>query len=109
MSGATSDVIDRYFDADERQDVDDIVALFTDDAEVVDEAQTWRGTERIKAWRKGPASKYQYRTTIFETKQLGPVDFLLKGRLDGNFPGGTADLTWRFTLAGDRIKTLRID
>ena len=108
MSDATSDVIDRYFDADERQDVEGIVGLFTDDAEVVDEAQTWRGTEGVRAWRKGPASKYQYRTTIFETKQLGPVDFVLKGRLEGNFPGGTADLTWRFTLAGDRIRTLRI-
>jgi hypothetical protein len=34
--------------------------------------------------------------------------FLVTGRLVGNFPGGTADLTWRFTLAGDRIRQLEI-
>ena len=109
MSDPTPNVITRYFEADDRRDVEGVVELFTDDAEVVDEAQTWRGTERVRAWRKGPASKYEYRTTIFETTQLGPVEFVLNGRLEGDFPGGTADLTWRFTLSGDRIKALRIE
>jgi hypothetical protein len=109
MAHPTPEVIDHYFDADDRRDIDGVVALFTDDAEVVDEAQVWRGAERVRAWREGPASKYQYRTTIFETKQLGPDEWLLIGRLEGNFPGASADLTWRFTLAGDRISRLRID
>jgi len=30
------------------------------------------------------------------------------GRLVGNFPGGTADVTWRFTVLGDRIARLHI-
>ena len=29
-------------------------------------------------------------------------------RLEGNFPGGVADLNFRFTLAGDRIAELVI-
>jgi hypothetical protein len=33
---------------------------------------------------------------------------VLTGRLAGNFPGGTADLTWRFTLDGDHINRLDI-
>ena len=30
------------------------------------------------------------------------------GRLEGNFPGGTAQLHWDFTLAGDLIRRLEI-
>lgn len=29
-------------------------------------------------------------------------------RLEGNFSGGTANLKWRFTLAGDPIRHLHI-
>ncbi len=32
----------------------------------------------------------------------------MTGRLQGNFPGGTAALKWRFNLAGDRIRNLHI-
>jgi len=109
VSDPSADVVDRYFDADGRRDVDGVVALFTDDAEVVDEAQTWRGKERVRAWREGPASKYRYTTTILDRTRVGPDEFVLSGRLEGNFPGGTADLTWHFTLAGGRIKALRIE
>jgi hypothetical protein len=30
------------------------------------------------------------------------------GRLTGNFPGGTADLTWDFTITADKISRLVI-
>ena len=109
VSDPSPDVIDRYFDADDRRDVDDVVALFTDDAEVVDEGQTWRGKDRLRGWREGPASKYQYTTTILDTTQVGPDEYVLSGRLEGNFPGGTVDLNWHFNLAGGRIKRLRIE
>jgi hypothetical protein len=35
-------------------------------------------------------------------------EYVLTGRLAGNFPGGTADLTWRFTLDGGHINRLHI-
>ena len=34
--------------------------------------------------------------------------FVVTGRLTGNFPGGTAELKWDFTVAGDRISQLVI-
>jgi hypothetical protein len=35
--------------------------------------------------------------------------YLVNVRLDGNFPGGTVDLRFTFTLAGERITRLRIE
>jgi hypothetical protein len=34
--------------------------------------------------------------------------YLVTGRLTGNFPGGTAELQWRFTVHGDLISRLEI-
>ena len=108
MSIAIPDVITRYFEADARRDIDGIVALFTEDAVVVDEGKTWRGPEQIGAWRKGPASKYQYTTELSGADTAGPDRYVVTGRIAGNFPGGTADLKWRFTAVGNRISYLLI-
>ena len=108
MPSPVPDVITRYFEADARRDIDAVVALFSDDAVVIDEGKTERGINKIRAWREGPASRYQYTTEVFDTDRTGEDEYLVTGRLEGNFPGGTAELKWRFTLAGDRISHLHI-
>ncbi len=85
-----------------------MVTLFTEDAVLVDEGKAWSGIDKIRAWREGPASRYQYTTEVFDTDRTGEDDYLVTGRIEGNFPGGTAELKWRFTLAGDRIGHLHI-
>jgi hypothetical protein len=108
MPSAVPDVITRYFRADSRRDTDAIVALFTEDAVVVDEGQTWRGVSEIRAWRDGPASRYRYTTELSGTDRTAENEYLVTGGLTGNFPGGTAKLKWRFTLADDSIGHLHI-
>ena len=108
MSTAVPDVITSYFEADARRDIDTIVTLFTDDAVVVDEGETRCGASEIRAWQEGPASQYQYTTEVLGTDRTGDDRYVVTGRLDGNFPGGTAELKWRFTVAGDRITRLDI-
>ena len=108
MSTPVPDVVTRYFEADDRRDVDAIVALFTDNAVVLDEGQTYCGTTEIRSWREGPASQYQYTTEVIDTKRTGDDVAVVTARLDGNFPGGTAQLKFRFTIAGDRIGRLEI-
>jgi ketosteroid isomerase-like protein len=102
-------VITRYFEADARRDIEAIVALFSDEAVVVDEGQTYLGTGQIRGWREGVASKYQYTTQVLDTKRLDEESYLVTGRLTGNFPGGTAELTWHFTVHNDLISRLEID
>jgi hypothetical protein len=109
MSSPDAPVITRYFEADARRDIDAIVALFTGEAVVIDEGQTYHGTAEIRGWREGAASKYQYTTEVFGTQRSGEESYLVTGRLTGNFPGGTAELQWRFTVQGDLISRLEID
>ena len=103
-----TDLISRYFGLDAQRDTEGIVALFADDAIVVDEGKTYRGTTEIRAWQLGPASKYVYTTEVLKVEASGPGRYLATGRLTGNFPGGTADLRWDFTVADDQIKRLVI-
>ena len=62
MSIPETSVIALYFEADARRDIDAIVALFTNEAIVVDEGQTYHGTAQIRGWQEGAASRYQYTT-----------------------------------------------
>jgi hypothetical protein len=104
----TPAAVTAFFEADARRHIDAIVALFAPDAVVVDERQTWQGSDEIRAWQEGPASKYTYTTEI---SHLEPVDddrYRASGRLRGNFPGGTADLKWDFTIRDGLISRLEI-
>jgi hypothetical protein len=105
---APAEVVRRYFALDADRDVDAIVALFDDDATVVDEGETRHGTTDIRAWQLGAASRYRYTTEILGTVTLAPDRYVVTGRLTGNFPGGTAELTWDFTVAAGRICRLVI-
>ena len=102
------DVVRRYFVLDAEREIDSIVALFTDDATVIDEGETRHGTMEIRAWQTGPASQYTYTTDVLGSDELSADRFVVRGRLTGNFPGGTAELTWDFTVAGDRISQVVI-
>ena len=108
MSTNLPDVISRYFERDADRDIDSIVSLFSEDATVFDEGEERHGTAEIRAWQTGAASKYTYTTDITGTEVLGPDRYLVSGRLRGNFPGGTADLKWDFTIAGQHITRLVI-
>ena len=108
MPSPVPDVITSYFEADARRDVDAIVALFAAAAVVVDEGKTRHGIREIRAWQEGPASLYQYATNVSSAERTGEDEYLVTGRLEGNFPGGIADLKWHFTLAGEKIGYLKI-
>jgi ketosteroid isomerase-like protein len=108
MLAALPPVISRYFDSTAERDTDAIIALFADDATLVDEGEARHGPDAIRAWRDGPATAWTYTTELLETETVGPDRVLVTGRLTGNFPGGTAELKWDFTLSGGRIKRLVI-
>jgi len=108
MSTNLPDVISRYFERDADRDIDSIVSLFAEDATVIDEGEERNGTAEIRGWQTGAASKYTYTTEVTGTEAVGPDRYLVTGRLTGNFPGGTADLKWDFTIAGQQITRLTI-
>lgn len=102
------EIVKRYFKLDAERDVEGIVALFGDDATVIDEGEARAGLDAIRGWRTGAASEYEYTTTVTGSEALGEGRYRVTGRLEGNFPGGTVDLNHDFTIGGDRIRRLEI-
>ena len=86
------DVITRYFAAQSARDFDTLLTLFADDATVIDEGQTRRGANEIRAWRENVASVYQYSTELTSLEAVDEGMYIARVHLEGNFPGGTVDL-----------------
>ena len=105
-------IIAEYFAASDGVDVDAVVACFADDAVVVDEDQEWHGHAGIRHWRTTVATAYQYTVEVRGTAPLGAEGgaerYEVYTHLEGNFPGGTVDLTNRFGLRDGRIASLEI-
>lgn len=101
-------IVKRYFELDAERDVDGIVALFSDDATVIDEGEARDGPDAIRGWRTGAASEYEYTTTVTGSEAFGDDRYRVTARLEGNFPGGVVDLNHDFTIARDRIRRLEI-
>ena len=112
MTMSLPSVISGYFAASDRGDLDTLVACFTDDAVVLDEGQEWRGQAGLRQWREKGANAYEYTVEVRGAAKQGSVDGVQRHdvhtHLEGNFPGGTVDLTFRFGLRDDRIATLQI-
>jgi uncharacterized protein (TIGR02246 family) len=108
MALSTPAVITRYFAAQAARDFDTLVTLFADDAIVIDEGKSRRGTKEIRAWRENVASVYEYTTDLVGVETTDEGEYVARAHLEGNFPGGTVDLRYRFTVDGDSIRRLEI-
>ena len=112
VSGALPSVVASYLAASDRDDIEAIVACFTDDAVVLDEDRYWKGAAAIREWRENVAHAFEYTSTVTGSTTLGEVDGAQRldvyTHLEGNFPGGQVDLTNRFTLRGEQIIGLEI-
>jgi len=108
MTTSTPAVITRYFAAQAARDFDTLVTLFADDAIVIDEGKTRRGTKEIRAWRENVASVYEYTTDLVGVEGEDEGEYIARVHLEGNFPGGTVDLHYRITVDGDSIRRLEI-
>jgi hypothetical protein len=78
------------------------IEAFAADAVVVDDGQQYRGTSEIAGWLERAASEYEYTATFLRAERDGPAT-LVVNRLEGTFPGGIVDLTYRFVLNGQNV------
>ena len=101
-------LIESYQAAHDRHDVEAALASFSDDAVVHDEDETWAGTDRIRQWLAKTSTEYTYTRTLLGAEPTGTASWLVRNRLEGNFPGNVVDLRYEFTLDGDRISALTI-
>ena len=106
MSSSVPEVVDRYFAALNSRDADGLLALFTADAVVVDEGETWRGTIEIRTWVEKVAFRFQYTAGVLGVDGAGDDSYVARVRLEGSFPGGTVELNVSFDVDGNRIRRL---
>ncbi|MER7244051.1 nuclear transport factor 2 family protein [Kribbella sp. NPDC000426] len=102
------DTIKNYLTSHTTRDLDGAMQWYTPDAEVTDDGKTYHGPDEIRAWLANAATEYTYTTELTATRQLDPNTYTATHHLKGNFPGGTADLDFTFTLRDNLIAKLAI-
>ena len=95
-----------YFAAD-RLDGDAVARCFTGNAIVKDEGYTYDGLDAIKQWKTETSRKYTYTCEPIRMEQKDGTT-IVTCHLEGNFPGGKADLRFSFRLERGKIATLEI-
>jgi len=109
---ALPDTIKTFMTALDARQADRVVATLTTDAVVTDEGHDYKGHEDIATWVATAASEYTYTTeftgaTVLERATNTTAD--VGQHLEGDFPGGVADLHYRFTLDGALISRVVIE
>ena len=100
-------VIDAYFNADNKGNAQAISECFTQDAEVVDEGNTYTGRNAIRQWMVNASTEYTYTVEPFALAEEGGRA-VITSHLVGSFPGSPVDLRYFFTLKDGMIAKLEI-
>ncbi|MER6473063.1 nuclear transport factor 2 family protein [Streptomyces collinus] len=85
-----------------------VAGILTPQASVTDEGRTHTGIPSITEWIADAASAFTYTSTPVAAERAGTDRFTLTQHLEGDFPGGSVDLHYRFTLEGALISNLVI-
>ena len=101
------EIITRYLKAADARDADAVTASFTEDGTVTDEGKTYHGRDEIRDWRENN-SQFDYTTAVTGSDQAADGTYRVTTHIEGNFPGGAADLSYAFTLRDGLIADLTI-
>lgn len=101
--------ITSYLTAHGTRDVATALMAFTADAAVTDEGQTYRGRDQIRDWLASAGTGYTFVTEVTGATMLDAKHVDVLQHLEGDFPGGVADLHFRFTTDGALISRLVIE
>ncbi len=102
------EILDRYFQAQNRHDVEAMVACFATDARVRDEGRDILGTEAIRDWKQATSRKYRVAVEPLEADARGDRTVVV-AKVSGSFEGSPARLTYRFNLSkAGRIARLEV-
>ncbi|WP_030800733.1 nuclear transport factor 2 family protein [Streptomyces sp. NRRL S-337] len=103
------ETITRYLKAHRAHDTATAVTTFTDDATVTDDGKTYQGATAIERWLSRSATEFTYTINLTSAQQIDTTHYIATHHLEGNFPGGTVDLRYQFTLRNNLIERLVIE
>ncbi|MCD2187346.1 nuclear transport factor 2 family protein [Actinomycetospora soli] len=102
--------ITTFLDAQVARDETRALPLLTEDAVIVDVAdggEVFSGPDGLRRFLVEAGTEFTYTTELTGVTRDGDI-WVVGHHLEGDFPGGEADLDYRFTLAGDRIARLDV-
>jgi len=102
------DIVQRYQAAHDRRDTDVALSAFAADAVVQDDGHTYRGLEAIRDWLSRASVQFTYSRTLTDVAAVGANTWLVRNRLEGDFPGGVVDLNYQFVVQAGLITQLDI-
>ena len=97
-----------FFAAHVVRDADTTSSFLAEDVVVVDQGETFRGREAAHAFLRDAGSEFEYTTEQIGARRIDDAHWVVTVRLEGTFPGGVAELDYRFTLRDDLIADLVI-
>ncbi|GAA4701178.1 hypothetical protein GCM10023215_45070 [Pseudonocardia yuanmonensis] len=89
-------------------DADTASSFLVEDVVVVDQNETFRGRDEVYAFVRDAGAEFEYTTEQIGARRVDDEHWVVTLRIEGTFPGGVADLDYRFTLRGDLITELVI-
>ncbi|WP_433832315.1 nuclear transport factor 2 family protein [Actinoplanes sp. CA-015351] len=111
-SGLRSDVLPAtvrdFLAASTVHDADAASSFLVDDIVVVDQNETFRGRDEVHAFLRDAGAEFEYTTEQIGARRVDDDHWVVTLRLEGTFPGGVAELDYRFTLRGNRVAELVI-
>lgn len=99
-----------FLDAQAARDESTALPLLSDDAVIVDVAdggEVFSGPDGLRRFVVEAGTGFSYTTTYTKAERDGDV-WVVGHHLEGDFPGNTVDLDYRFALDGDRITRLDV-
>ncbi|MEU7830147.1 MULTISPECIES: nuclear transport factor 2 family protein [unclassified Nonomuraea] len=107
--GPLPEVITRYLAAHHAHDTVTAITAFTREATVIDDGNSYEGTEAIGEWLDRSATEFTYTIHLTGAQQTDATRYIATHHLEGDFPGGTVDLRYQFTLRDGLIERLVIE
>jgi hypothetical protein len=95
-----------FLEAQEERDADAALALLAPGAVICDVGESFSGEDSLRRFVSEAGAEFTYTSAITEVGRDGET-WVVTHHLEGDFPGGTADLDYRFEL--DRGQIARLD
>ena len=90
------------------REVDAAMRAFAADPLVVDQDETFEGTEQVRHFLTDAGTEFTYTSELVGARRTDDARWVAVIHLKGDFPGGVADLEYAFVLDGDLVSELRI-
>lgn len=97
-----------FLTAHAAHDVDASLQTFSADVVVTDQGERFVGATRARDFLERAGSEFTYTTEVLAVDRSDVDHWVVGIRLEGDFPGGVADVEYRFGLGRDLIQELTI-